>query len=592
VAEQLGDLTRTHTCGALRPDDVGADVVLLGWVHRVRDLGGLLFIDVRDRAGITQVVFDKDDEPLMAKAKRLRSEFVVGIAGRVRRRSADTVNPKIGTGEVEVVVRRLALLNEARTPPFPIADETPVAEDVRLKYRYLDLRRPRLQGNIVLRHRVTSVARRYFDENGFIEIETPILTKSTPEGARDYLVPSRVHPGEFFALPQSPQLFKQILMVAGMDRYVQICKCFRDEDLRADRQPEFTQVDVEMSFARPETIFGVIEPLMKQIFGVIGRDITTPFPRMPYAEAIARYGSDKPDLRCGMPIQDLREFFRDSSFRVFRDIVANSGTVRGFVVRNASGYSRSEVDGIVDQAKALGATGLVWARRLDDGSITSSIMKAMGEDAVNRLLDAAGVANGELLLIAAGEPDATSKLLGQLRLNIARRDLLLDSDEYAFTWVVDFPLLEWDADGGKWIYVHHPFTSPHDDDLDRLAADPGSARAKAYDLVLNGSEIGGGSIRIHDSTLQRQMFSLLNISEEEARTRFGFFLEALEYGTPPHGGIALGLDRIVAILAAESSIREVIAFPKTAAAVDLMSAAPSPVDPRQLRELHIRIVNT
>jgi aspartyl-tRNA synthetase len=570
---------------------VGADVVLLGWVHRVRDLGGLLFIDVRDRDGVTQVVFDRDDEALMAKAKRLRSEFVIGATGRVRRRSADTVNPKLATGEVEVVVRQLVLLNEAKTPPFPIADETPVAEDVRLKYRYLDLRRPRLQGNIVLRHRVTSLARRYFDENGFLEIETPILTKSTPEGARDYLVPSRVHPGEFFALPQSPQLFKQILMVAGMDRYVQICKCFRDEDLRADRQPEFTQVDVEMSFARPDTIFGVIEPLMKQIFAVIGREITTPFPRMPYAEAIARYGSDKPDLRCGMPIQDLREFFRESSFRVFREIVANGGTVRGFIVKNAGGYSRSEVDGLVDQAKALGATGLVWARRLDDGSITSSIMKAMGEDAVYTLLDEAGAGRGELLLIAAGEPDSTSKLLGQLRLNIARRDNLLRSDDYVLTWIVDFPLLEWDAEERKWIYVHHPFTSPHDDDLGRLESEPGAARAKAYDLVLNGSEVGGGSIRIHDAALQRRMFSLLNISDEEARTRFGFFLEALEYGTPPHGGIALGLDRIIAILAAESSIREVIAFPKTAAAVDLMSDAPSPVDPRQLSELRIRIAN-
>jgi aspartyl-tRNA synthetase len=491
-----------------------------------------------------------------------------------------------------VVVRQLVLLNEARTPPFSIADETPVAEDVRLKYRYLDLRRPRLQSNIILRHRVTSVARRYFDENGFLEIETPILTKSTPEGARDYLVPSRVHPGEFFALPQSPQLFKQILMVAGMDRYVQICKCFRDEDLRADRQPEFTQVDVEMSFARPDTIFGVIEPLMQQIFAVIGRDITTPFPRMPYAEAIARYGSDKPDLRCAMAIEDLREFFRESSFRVFREIVANGGTVRGFVVKNASGYSRSEVDGLVDQAKALGATGLVWARRLDDGSVTSSIMKAMGEDAVRKLLDEAGVSNGELLLIAAGDPDSTSKLLGQLRLNIARRDNLLRPDAYAFTWIVDFPLLEWDAGERKWIYVHHPFTSPHDDDIGRLETDPGAARAKAYDLVLNGSEIGGGSIRIHDSMLQRRIFSLLDISDEQARTRFGFFLEALEYGTPPHGGIALGLDRVIAILAGESSIREVIAFPKTAAAVDLMSDAPSQVDPRQLRELHIRIANT
>ena len=592
MAEQLGELTRTHTCGALRPDDVGAEVVLLGWVHRVRDLGGLLFIDVRDRAGVTQVVFDKDDEALMGKAKRLRSEFVIGVTGRVRRRSADTVNPKLATGEVEVVVRQLALLNEAKTPPFPIADETPVAEEVRLKYRYLDLRRPRLQGNIVLRHRVTSVIRRFFDENGFLEIETPILTKSTPEGARDYLVPSRVHHGEFFALPQSPQLFKQILMVAGMDRYVLICKCFRDEDLRADRQPEFTQVDVEMSFARPETIFGVIEPLMKQVFAVIGREITTPFPRMPYAEAIAKYGSDKPDLRCGMPIQDFREFFRESSFRVFREIVANGGTVRGFVVKNAGGYSRSEVDGIVDQAKALGATGLIWARRLDDGSITSSIMKAMGEDAVRQMLDLTGVANGELLLVAAGEPDATSKLLGQLRLMLAKKDGLLNPEEYAFTWVVDFPLVEWDAEERRHVYVHHPFTSPHDDDLGRLESEPGTVRAKAYDLVLNGSEIGGGSIRIHDATLQRRIFSLLNISDEDARTRFGFFLEALEYGTPPHGGIALGLDRIIAILSAESSIREVIAFPKTAAAVDLMSDAPSPVDARQLRELHIQITRT
>ena len=592
MAEHLGELTRTHTCGALRPDDVGAEVVLLGWVHRVRDLGGLLFIDIRDRDGVTQVVFDKDDEALMGKAKRLRSEFVIGVSGRVRRRSADTINAKLETGEVEVVVRQLVILNEAKTPPFPIADDTPVAEDVRLKYRYLDLRRPRLQGNIVLRHRVTSVIRRFFDEHGFLEIETPILTKSTPEGARDYLVPSRVHPGEFFALPQSPQLFKQILMVAGMDRYVQICKCFRDEDLRADRQPEFTQVDVEMSFARPDTIFGVIEPLMKQIFAAIGREIRTPFPRMPYAEAMATYGSDKPDLRCGMPIQDIREFFRESSFRVFREIVANGGTVRGFVVKNAGGYSRSEVDGLVDQAKALGATGLIWARRLDDGSITSSIMKAMGEDAVRQMLDLAGVANGELLLVAAGEPDATSKLLGQLRLNLAKKDGLLRPDDYVFTWVVDFPLLEWDAADRRYSAMHHPFTSPHEDDLAKLDSEPGAVRAKAYDLVLNGSEIGGGSIRIHDSTLQRRIFSLLNISDDEARLRFGFFLEALEYGTPPHGGIALGLDRIIALLSAESSIREVIAFPKTAAAGDLMSDAPSTVDARQLRELHIQITRT
>jgi aspartyl-tRNA synthetase len=589
VAEQLGDLTRTHTCGALRIDHVGADVVLLGWVHRVRDLGGLLFIDIRDRGGLTQVVFDRDDEALMNKAKRLRSEYVVGVCGRVRRRSAETVNAKIPTGEVEVVVRQLTVLNEAKTPPFPIADDSPVSEDVRLKYRYLDLRRPRLQSNIILRHKLTTAIRKYFDANGFLEIETPILTKSTPEGARDYLVPSRVHPGEFFALPQSPQIFKQILMIAGVDRYVQICKCFRDEDLRADRQPEFTQVDVEMSFARPETVFGIIEPLMRDVFAVIGREIETPFPRMPYSEAIAKYGSDKPDLRCGMPIQDFREFFRESSFRVFREIVASGGAVRGFVIPKAGSYSRSEVDGIVDQAKAMGATGLVWARCADDGTVTSSIMKALGEEAVRGLLDVAGVRQGGLLLIAAGEPDVTSKLLGQLRLALAKKDGLLGGDTFAFTWVVDFPLLEWDAEEKRFVSMHHPFTSPLDDDIAKLDSDPGAARAKAYDLVLNGSEIGGGSIRIHDAGTQRRIFSLLNISEEEAKLRFGFFLEALEYGTPPHGGIALGLDRIAAILGSESSIREVIAFPKTAAAVDLMSDAPSAVDSKQLRELHLQI---
>ena len=563
-------------------------MVLLGWVHRVRDLGGLLFIDVRDRYGITQIVFDKDDEPLMNKAKRLRSEYVVGVSGRVQRRSQDTINPKLETGEVEVVVRQLAILNEAKTPPFPIADETPVAEDVRLKYRYLDLRRPRLQQNIVLRHRVVSATRRFFDANGFIEVETPILTKSTPEGARDYLVPSRLHAGEFFALPQSPQLFKQLLMIAGIDRYVQIAKCFRDEDLRADRQPEFTQVDVEMSFAQPDTIFNLIEPLMKDIFAVIGKTITTPFRRMPYAEAIAVYGSDKPDLRPGMPIQDVRELFRESSFGVFKKIVGEGGTVRAFVVASAATYSRSAVDGIVNQEKAQGRH-LLWARRAEDGTITSSFPKAVGEEAVRQLLDATGTGNGQLAFVVAGEPDAVSKTLGQLRLTLAKKDGLLDPDKYEFLWVVDFPLLEWDAEEKRYVYVHHPFTSPHDEDFGKLDSDPGSARAKAYDLVLNGSEIGGGSIRIHAASVQSKIFSLLNISPEEAKSRFGFFVEALEYGTPPHGGLALGLDRICAILANEASIREVIAFPKTAAAVDLMSAAPSPVEQKQLRELHLKV---
>jgi aspartyl-tRNA synthetase len=588
VAEQLGDLTRTHTCGALRGNDVGADVVLLGWVHRVRDLGGVLFIDVRDRGGVTQVVFDKDDEVLMTKAKRLRSEYVVGIAGNVRRRSQETVNAKLPTGEVEVLVRRLVVLNEAKTPPFPIADDSPVSEDVRLKYRYLDLRRPRLQNNIVLRHKLTTAIRKYFDANGFLEIETPILTKSTPEGARDYLVPSRVHPGEFFALPQSPQIFKQILMIAGMDRYVQICKCFRDEDLRADRQPEFTQVDVEMSFARPDTIFEIIEPLMVEIFAVVGRKIETPFPRMAYSEAMAKYGSDKPDLRCGMPIQDLREVFRESSFEVFRKIVAEGGTVRGFVVPNANGYSRSAVDGVVNQEKTQGRH-LLWARRSEDGTITSSFPRAVGEEAVRRLLEASGTHNGQLLFVVAGEPDGASKALGQLRLMLAKKDGLFDGETFAFTWVVDFPLLEWDGVEKRYVSMHHPFTSPLDDDIAKLDSEPGTARAKAYDLVLNGSEIGGGSIRIHDAGTQRRIFSLLNISDEEAKLRFGFFLEALEYGTPPHGGIALGLDRIAALLSSESSIREVIAFPKTATAVDLMSDAPSAVDQKQLRELHLQI---
>jgi aspartyl-tRNA synthetase len=591
VAEQLGDLTRTHTCGELRSTHVGADATLLGWVHRVRDLGGVLFVDVRDRAGVTQVVFDKDDEALITKAKRLRSEFVVGVVGKVRRRAPETVNPKLPTGEVEIVVKQLVVLNEAKTPPFPVADDTPVSEDVRLKYRYLDLRRPRLQNNIIMRHRLTTVIRRYFDENGFLEIETPILTKSTPEGARDYLVPSRVHPGEFFALPQSPQLFKQILMIAGMDRYVQICKCFRDEDLRADRQPEFTQVDVEMSFARPETIFDVIEPLMREILKLIGHEITTPFRRMPYSEAMAVYGSDKPDLRPGMPIQDVPELFRESSFGVFKNIVAEGGTVRAFVVANAANYSRSAVDAIVNQEKAQGRH-LLWARRLDDGTITSSFPKAVGEDTVRQLLDATGTTNGQLAFVVAGQPDTVSQMLGQLRLMIAKKDGLLDPEKFEFLWVVDFPLLEWDAEEKRWSSMHHPFTSPHDADMAKLDKEPGAARAKAYDLVLNGSEIGGGSIRIHDAAMQSRIFSLLNISPEEAKLRFGFFLEALEYGTPPHGGIALGLDRIAALLANESSIREVIAFPKTAAAVDMMSDAPSSVDPKQLRDLHLQVRKT
>jgi len=587
MAEPLGALTRTHTCGALRADDVGGEAVLLGWVHRIRDLGGVTFIDVRDRAGISQVVV-RGNETLMALAKRLRSEYVVGVSGVVQRRSDDTINPKLATGEVEVLAREIRLLNEARTPPFQIAEDTPVSEDVRLKYRYLDLRRTRLQQNIGLRHRVAMAIRKYFDANGFWEIETPILAKSTPEGARDFLVPSRVHPGEFYALPQSPQIFKQILMISGTDRYFQIVRCFRDEDQRADRQLEFTQVDVEVSFARPETIYRLIEPLMQQIFKEIGREVSLPIRRMSYADAIAKYGSDKPDLRCGLEIHDLSAVFKDSEFRVFKQIVAEGGAVRGFAVPGGNKYTRSQIDLLVDQAKQMGFTGLIWAR---PGAPPVSSVKALGEPVLRAALDTTSAGADDLLLMAGGPAENTSKLLGQLRLAIAKKENLLDPDRFEFLWVTDFPLLEYHEEDGRWYSMHHPFTSPLDEDVDRLESDPGAVRAKAYDLVLNGSEIGGGSVRIHDAALQARVFRRLGIGDEEAKLRFGFFLEALEYGTPPHGGIALGLDRIVALLAGETSIREVIAFPKTANAVDLMAGAPSPVEAKQLRELHLKTQN-
>jgi aspartyl-tRNA synthetase len=587
MPDQLGTLSRTHTCGALRPGDVGQPAVLLGWVHRVRDLGGLLFLDVRDRHGLTQVMVP-NDSPVMAVAKKLRPEYVVAVSGPVRRRDPETVNTKLETGEVEVVAGEIRLLNEARTPPFPIADDTAVSEDVRLRYRYLDLRRPRLQANLGLRHRVTMAIRRYFDRHGFWEIETPILTKSTPEGARDYLVPSRVHPGQFFALPQSPQLFKQILMVAGTDRYFQIVKCFRDEDLRADRQPEFTQVDVEISFAHVDLVFGLIEPLIVEIFKEIGVEVATPFRRIRYAEAMARYGSDKPDLRFGLEIEDVSSVWAEAPFNAFRKIVAEGGAVRALVIPGAARYSRSELDGLVEQAKQLGAVGIMWARKVEGGVNTN--VKAAGEDKLLESMAAAGCGEQDLILLAGGKPDDTSKLLGAFRLSLARKDNLIPAGVHAFAWVVDFPLLDWDPEARRWVAMHHPFTSPLDEDMPLLDGDPAGARAKAYDLVLNGSEIGGGSIRIHDAAMQSRIFDLLNISTEDACARFGFFLDALQYGTPPHGGIALGLDRIVAVLANESSIREVIAFPKTANAVDLMAGAPSPVDQGQLDELKLRLV--
>ena len=586
MAEQLGSLARTHTCGALRASDVGAAVVLLGWVHRIRDLGALVFLDIRDRHGLTQVVIEQND-PLLEKAKRVRSEYVVAILGTVERRAPETVNTAVPTGEVEVRVRELRVLNEARTPPFSIAEDQNVSEETRLRYRYLDLRRPTLQHNIGLRHRITMALRRYFDEQGFYDIETPILTKSTPEGARDFLVPSRVHPGEFYALPQSPQIFKQILMIAGFDRYVQIARCFRDEALRADRQLEFTQVDLELAFATPSLVFEIVEGALAACFREIGVEIPRPFRRMPYAEAMAKYGSDKPDLRFGLEIQDFGPLFADSPFGIFREAVAHGGTVRGFVIPGAGGYSRREVDGLVEQARQLGAAGLIYARYTAEGVQCS--VKAVGDEGTRRVLEQSGATPSDLLVLASGAPDAVSKLLGQLRLQVARQANLIPDGKWELLWVTDFPLFDWNADENRWDSVNHPFTAPREEDLPRLESDPGSVLAKAYDVILNGWELGGGSIRIHDRETQATVFRLLGLSDEDARHRFGFFLESLEYGTPPHGGLALGLDRICALLAGETSIREVIPFPKTTQAVDLMCDAPSTVDARQLRELSIRV---
>jgi aspartyl-tRNA synthetase len=564
---------------------VGKDVVLLGWVHRVRDMGSLLFLDVRDRHGLTQVVIE-GDAALLERAKRVRSEFVVAVLGEVEQRSAETVNKDLPTGDVEVRAKELRILNEAKTPPFSIAEDQNVSEETRLKYRYLDLRRPKLQHNIGLRHRITMAIRKYFDEQGFYEIETPILMKSTPEGARDFLVPARMHPGEYYALPQSPQMLKQILMIAGFDRYVQIARCFRDEALRADRQLEFTQVDLEVSFATPPLIFEIVEGALAACFKEIGVDIPRPFRRMTYAEAMAKYGSDKPDLRFGLEIQDFGSVFAGSPFGIFREAIEHGGTVRGFVIPGAAKYSRREVDELVEQAKQAGAAGLIYTRYTAEGVQVSA--KAIGEEGARKALQAAGAQKEDLLVLASGAPDAASKVLGQLRLNVAKKENLIPEGKWELCWLTDFPLFDWNADEKRWDSVNHPFTAPREEDLHLLESDPGKVVAKAYDVILNGWELGGGSIRIHDRETQAKVFRLLGLSEEDAKNRFGFFLESLEYGTPPHGGLALGLDRICALLAGESSIREVIPFPKTTQAVDLMSDAPSTVDPKQLRELHIK----
>ena len=591
MAESMQGLKRTHRCAELSAANVGEKVTIMGWVQKNRNKGGLVFVDVRDRSGIIQVVFEegKSDAALIEKAAKLRAEFVIAVVGTVEKRSG-AVNDNLATGDIEIVPEQLRILSESETPPFPIEENSKTKEELRLKYRYLDLRRPDLQKNIMLRSKVATLTRQFLADEGFLEIETPFLIKSTPEGARDYLVPSRVHPGNFYALPQSPQIFKQLLMCSGYDRYFQIVKCFRDEDLRADRQPEFTQIDMELSFVDVEDVINVNERLLAHLFkNALGVEVPLPIPRMTWQEAMDRYGSDKPDIRFGMELVNVTETVKDCEFIVFKGAIENGGTVRGINAKGQGNMPRKKIDKLVSFAKDYGAKGLAYVAIGEDGTVKSSFGKFMTEEEMAALIKAMDGENGDLLLFAADKNQVVWAVLGALRLEIARQMEILDKSEYKFLWVTEFPLLEWNDEQNRFTAMHHPFTMPMEEDLQYLDTDPGRVRAKAYDIVLNGNELGGGSVRIFNPDIQSKMFEVLGFTPEQAEEQFGFLLSAFKYGVPPHAGLAYGLDRIVMLMAKEDSIRDVIAFPKVKDASDLMTEAPGSVDVKQLEELCLAI---
>ena len=589
--ETMAGMHRSCGCGRVTEKDCGKELTLAGWVNTRRDHGGLIFIDLRDRSGIVQVVMSPQyGEDAFHKAEDVRSEYVLAIRGIVRERSPETVNPKMQTGKIEVVVSEMRVLNKAKTPPFYVEDGIDVDETVRLKHRYIDLRRPEMQRNLIMRHKIVHEMRQFLDAHDFLEVETPILTKSTPEGARDYLVPSRVNPGKFYALPQSPQLFKQLLMVSGLERYFQIARCFRDEDLRAYRQPEFTQLDIELSFEDQDFILDLMEHMMQRIFkNVLNVDIQIPFKRITWDDAMNLYGSDKPDLRFDMHFYDISDLLRDTGFKVFRNVLDNGGIVKAITVKGDAAIPRRELDGLVDYVGNYGAKGLAWIGLNKDGSLKCQITKFLGEDKIREIGKFCEAENGDLILIIADKPKVVAQALGELRLEMARRMNLIDENEFCFRWVTDFPMFEYSEEDKRWVAEHHPFTAPRDEDVQYLLTDPSKVYAKAYDMVLNGVEAGGGSLRIYQEELQEKVFKAIGITHEEAQEKFGFLLDAFRYGAPPHAGIALGLDRLVMLMLRLGSIRDVIAFPKTQSAIDQMTQAPSEVVDMQLKELHIRV---